>query len=501
MSKEQLGKPLGEAFVVKSRIPAASVALGILGTVIAIIAAITVVAEHSGAPGIAACAVGSALALIGLVTAFTKRKRWRIALHENGAVIQAKGNPPAEVLFAELAALSHEPKPHYSNGVYAGIMHTLRFWRKEDQPKMPYVQVACYISAKKNEGEAEAMQALADKATEVICDRLTAVVDGGGTVKSPGGLQVNAHGVRFQGTSIALGEIAELGVFDGKFCIWKTGEEFATLKIDPGAANVLPIMNIVSRKLADHDKQVAEEESGTLGRVLFERRQSKVFGWILILIGIPATVVLVGLLLIYVGLRLVRGYFRCHERGVSQRAVSKEKRLLYTQVSSFTYSATRMYYNGAYTGTALVMNFQTEDPKQLPPIKFTTSIKNQDDDLDELRDRISVVVAQRLLKEFAESEVFTWTKGLEVTKDGIRYRKGKLLGKGEWVLLPFEQYQGVNIQEGTFHLFKDGADKSVYHCLVGEPNFFPGLHAFLTIVNPGEDVEIPEDEGADESEE
>jgi hypothetical protein len=498
MGKEQLGGPVADSFVVKGRVYVPGAVLAVIGATVAVIAGI-VISVGEGKPLIPlVVAGGGVLAVVeGIILLIAKRKRWRIALHENGATVQDKSGRNTEILFAELAAISHQPKPKYSNGIFTGTQHILRFWRKEDPPKKPFAEIDCYVSDKKNQGEAEAMQAFGDVAGKTICDRLTEIVDNGGTVKSPAGLQVNANGLRFQGTSIALGEIEDIGLFDGKFCVWKKGEEFPALKLDPAGPNVVPMINVIDRKLAEKEEQAKEGQGQTLGRVLFERRQSKPLGWLLVILGIPLCLTLVGIPLVLVGRALIRGYFRCHERGVSHRSFGQEKRLFYDQVASFTYSATRMYVNGAYVGTSLTMKFETDDPKALPPIKYNANVKNVDEDLDELRERISAVVAQRLLRRYAETGSFVWTKSLEVTGDGIRYRPGKLLGKGEWQVLPFDRYLGVNVQEGVFHLFSQDAEKSVYHCGISEPNFFPGLHALLAIVAPDgepDEEQLPEDE-------
>jgi hypothetical protein len=491
MGKEQLGNMVGDPFLVKGRTPGLPAVLAAVGVAVCIIAGIVAIVSDDDrmvAGGVSA--VGALVAATGVALVISKRSLWHICLFENGAQVKTKAGTQTEILFEELAAISHQPKPHYANGVYAGVRHILQLWRKQDSPKQPFAEIDCYIKEKKNQGEAEAMQALADMASGTIGERLEKVVEGGGRVKSPGGLQLDAHSLHYGGKSLALDDIVETGVFDGKFCVWQKGDDFASLKLNPAEANILPIMAIVARHLAKREEQQGEPQGGGLGRILFERRQSKVLGWILLVIAIPLVLALVGIPLIYFARGLIRGYFRCHERGVSRRFAGKETSLLYTQVASFVYSATRMYYNGAYTGTSLVMNFMTEDPRKTPPIKYSTSVRNVDEDLDELREQIAAVVAQRLLRAYAETNTFEWTKELHVTADGFRYRKPKLIGKGEWQTMSFADYQGFDIQEGTFHLFAKDGEKSVFHCSISEPNFFPGLHALAAIIEPESDEEL-----------
>ena len=491
MGKEQLGNLVGDPFIVKGRTPASPAVLAAVGVGVCIIAGIVAfVSDDDRMVAGAVSAVGALVAVMGIVLVIAKRRRWHICLFENGAQVKTKAGRQTEILLDELAAISHQPKPHYANGIFTGVRHVLQLWRQQDPPKKPLVEIDCYIKAKKDQGETEAMQALADVASGAIGERLEQVIQGGGRVKSPGGLQLDAHSLHYGGKSLALDDIVETGVFDGKFCVWQKGDDFASLKLNPAEANILPIMAIVARHLAKREEQQGEPQGGGLGRILFERRQSKVLGWILLVIAIPLVLALVGIPLIYFARGLIRGYFRCHERGVSRRFAGKETSLLYTQVASFVYSATRMYYNGAYTGTSLVMNFMTEDPRKTPPIKYSTSVRNVDEDLDELREQIAAVVAQRLLRAYAETNTFEWTKELHVTADGFRYRKPKLIGKGEWQTMSFADYQGFDIQEGTFHLFAKDGEKSVFHCSISEPNFFPGLHALAAIIEPESDEEL-----------
>lgn len=485
MSKEQLGNPIGEPFAVKGPFPVTGLVETILGGALAVVGGMVwATTPRYGNLAMGGILLGCVLLVAGMVILFVKRPRWQVALFEHGATIGHRGGGRTEVLFAELAAISHNPIPHYANGTYAGVTHRLRLWRKEDHPKSPLVDLDCYLSAKKKQAEAQAMQAFANAASAAISDHLATVVASGGTAKSPGGLQLDTTTLRYKGTALPLEDIANIEVYDGKFCIWEKGKEFATLKLDPAEANVLPIMNLARRRLAEKPLEEVQPPPGSLGRVLFERRQSKTVGWVLVVAGTLSIVLAIPLVLW--GIYLIRGYFRCHERGVSQRGLRKEKRLLYTEVATFTYSATRMYVNGVYAGTNLVMKFTSDDPKTLPTIKLSTSISKVDEDLDELRDHISAVVSRRLVRQFQETGAFAWAKMLEVGTDGIRYRKAKFVGQSDWIELPFTQYHDFTIDQGAFNLFSTEAEKAVFTCPVSEPNFFPGLHAFLTILAPAE---------------
>ncbi len=483
MGKEQLGDPVGEPFTIKGLFPTTSKVETALGfALVVVVGIVTAAMPKYGHLAIWAILPGLAMLVTGVVGLFVKRPRWQVALFEQGASIGYPGGGRIEVLFAELAALSHNPVPHYANGIYAGVTHRLRLWRKEDHPKCPFVDLHCYLSAKKQEAQSQAMQAFANAASAAIGERLASVLANGGTAKSPSGLQLDASGLRYKGTALPLENIANIEVYDGKFCVWEKGKEFATLRLDPAEANVLPIMDLAHKRLTAQPQEEAQPPEGSLGRVLFERRRSKVVGWALVVMG--ALLIGIGLPFIVWGVYLLRGYFRCHERGVSQRGLGQEKRLLYNEVAVFTYSATRLYVNGVYSGTNLVMKFTSENPKALPTIKLSTSLSKTDEDLDALRDHISPLVSRRLLRQYQETGSFTWTRMLEVGTDGFRYRKEKFLGLSGWIGLPFAQYHDFTLNQGVFYLFSKEAEEPVFTCPVSAPNFFPGLHALLAILAP-----------------
>jgi hypothetical protein len=441
---------------------------------------------HSRDLGTTLLVVGMVVvALGGWLRSVAKRNCWRIEPVADGAVFTSGDGRRIEVQFAELAAVSHLAEPWYENGIYTGVRHRLRLWRKEDPPKRPLLAIDCRIAAKKNKGEAEGMQALGNAVVAAVAERLESVIGNGGVVQSPGGLQFDGKNLRYQGKSVPVEGIGELGFHDGKFCVWEKGSEYATLKFAPAAANMLPIMELVRRRVAQRPPEESDKAAEGLGRLLFERRQSKVGGLLLMILSIPLCLVGVGVLLFKYGKAMMGGYFRCHERGVSQRDWRGEKRLLYTDVASFTYGATRMYVNGAYVGTTLSMKFLTEEPDELPPITYSTTVKNADDDLDALRDRIAAVVAQRLLTQYAETGVFQWGPALTVTRTGIRYRKGGFFGKKDPEVLLFENYGTVGIAEGSFQLYAKDNKKPLFSCSISQPNFFPGLFAFLQLVDPG----------------
>jgi hypothetical protein len=182
--------------------------------------------------------------------------------------------------------------------------------------------------------------------------------------------------------------------------------------------------------------------------------------------------------------------FRCHERGVWQSQLFGQKTLRYTDVGSFQYGATRHYHNGVYTGTHLSLQFRPISPDRGPTIKYGTTTRGDDDDLDGLRDFISRAIAARMLEQFNAGEPVQWTANLEFLPEGIRYRPEGFLGRKEAKLLPFADYGGYNMNQGVLFLFARGNSKYVVSEQASADNFFPGLFLLLLLLHqPAEETE------------
>ena len=68
-----------------------------------------------------------------------------------------------------------------------------------------------------------------------------------------------------------------------------------------------------------------------------------------------------------------------------------------------------------------------------------------------------------------------WTKNIRFESAGLEYRPSGLIGRKDWVQIPYKDVSGFHLMEGTFYLFSHGSKKSVFEQLVSTPNFFPGL--------------------------
>ena len=222
--------------------------------------------------------------------------------------------------------------------------------------------------------------------------------------------------------SVSVRSVAAAEIVDRNVCLWADGEDLPFLKVPLGTPNAIALLVMISK--LNRDKPASNADAKGLGRVIFERNAgwskgaisgSVIFGLILLVGGSalifsqlnngPPTlgvyILAAGLCVIGIGLPLAgwlqrKNLLRCHERGLHRNINGKVTELRYEDIRSLTYSAVRHYYNGAYTGTIVSLLFTTYDGAST---KYTATFKNADDELDNLRDHASRVMAGTMLKK------------------------------------------------------------------------------------------------------
>ena len=307
---------------------------------------------------------------------------------------------------------------------------------------------------------------------------------------------------------IPIDQISAVDIFDNKLCIWKHGDEQATARFELNTRNV----HLLHLLLAARIKDTGEAHSlpgEHLGRILFERKTgmaAMVLAWLFVpvalLVGfalmadreslfVGAGILLVGVLLVVFAIHLKKASFRCQEFGVCRTGLFGETKLRYQDVASFTYSATRQFVNGSYTGTTLGMNFVAIPVQGAKNINYNTSVQAADDDLDQLRDHIAHIIAARMAEDYNAQGQVEWTDALTIRNDGILYTPSGFFGRKDPVLLPWDRYNGFDMQQGTFHIFEIGKPKSVAQEQASAANFYPGFDLLIELCH-SEDEEPEE---------
>jgi hypothetical protein len=173
--------------------------------------------------------------------------------------------------------------------------------------------------------------------------------------------------------------------------------------------------------------------------------------------------------------------FRCHEFGICQRGAFQELTMLYKEVDEFTYSATKHYHKGAYLGTQLKMTFVPMKELNKPKMVFSTTIKNADNSLDELRDVVAATVGTRMLQEVQAGQAVAWTDSATLEAEQLRYTPGNWFSKQREQTIAYRDIASFTLHQGKCAIYERGKPKPIITLASSKRNFFPGYYAFSVL--------------------
>ncbi len=148
-----------------------------------------------------------------------------------------------------------------------------------------------------------------------------------------------------------------------------------------------------------------------------------------------------------------------------------------------TFRATRMYYNGAYTGTLQEIGLKTDEPGS-KPLVFKHSHREKAGlatgyrdatPLNHLCDVLTGLIARRMAERLGRGESVAWTPAMQISKRGVAVvsRAGAVDEIGR------DRIARVDVERGIFRLWEVGSEKPRVQVPVGGPNFFPGYAIVL----------------------
>ena len=389
----------------------------------------------------------------------------------------------------QVHSIAYSTKNVYNNGNFGGFTRSARLWTS-DQTEPLILENLIKVGTTDPLG--------------VFLQRLQTLLRDGFNVGLDQGLALEGEGWRLtqqdvsytqgrQSGSIAIKDIYAIEDHDGKMGIWRTGEELPVVQFPLNGRNIWILRNVLVQRITK--PEASEAPASGLGRILFQRNASTssvvifcIFsvmllggGVVMCLSNSTARIEDLGMGLFGTGVLIAfgtfaysRGKFRCHEWGVFKAGLFGQNQLKYTDVKSFTYSATRHYHNGAYTGTMMVLTFVPISPDKGKAISFSTTVRGGDEELERLRDFISTSIATRMRRELAAGSRVDWTANIAFLPKGFEFRPSGFFGRKEAVFLPYENYGGNTMKAGVFYIFERGKDKAVMQENAATPNFFPG---------------------------
>lgn len=489
-----MSAPTRSAVLVLGELSGWVLLIRILGPLLAMAGIVILVASEEGQViGNVLFWSGAVVSGVTEVTVFIRQKRRVWVLDTGSGFTLYEPTGESTIADADVHAVSLWDKSIYTNGEYKGMLRNVRLWvRNRDEP----VRMTYKITDKSPERVTELLQRHLDRLLEEGSDRLARgeEVQGEGWSLKQGGLKVD------NATLVPIEQIAALDILKDEVCIWRINEEVASIRFPIASRNSHLLVHLLSRQLPeDRDEPLTSGEG--LGRVMFEKPLGlKTKPWIAILVlsvmlfpliaffsllgAVATSVGIAGLSTLFWWLDRDRCFRVCYN-GVFLHGRMGEKRLRFDQLESFTYSVTRNYYNGGYTGTSLSLAFVPLPSVDGTKITFNRTFKNEDTDFDILRDHVSGIIAVRMGKELEETGRVPWTKDVTFCSEGLEYRPSGWLGKKqETLMLPWGQINNFNFQDGVFHIWQIGKDKSVICESSSAPNLFPGFLLFVSLIQP-----------------
>jgi hypothetical protein len=363
-------------------------------------------------------------------------------------------------------------------------------------------------------GQADPLDHLIERILEHLYDRAQTALDARESFEGEGW---SLHGselvvLRKRVTdSVPLAELAAAEVFDDELCVWKHGQDEPAARISTRSANAAVLHHLLRERITEPESPQAPDGGNRLGRILFERRPGRVQRLLLWLLPALAALVVVAGVVAGIGGNGVEGvivacsiavgivcawllllwqtaWLRCHEHGVSRRWLWREQRVTYAAIESFTYLAVRQYVKGVYSGTTFTLTFVASTGQRPVKLTYSRTLRNADHELEQLRDRVSGVIAARMAEQFDRGDPVVWTDGLRFLPEGLEYRASSWFWRRAPVMLRYDEIVRTEVSSGVFYLWVNGRVKPAIKEQAGQPNFFPGS-LFLSWLLAGQPAE------------
>ena len=467
------------------------------------------IAAGLGAPAIGYAIFGAAAFLSASLEIYAWNLRlqqtWVLAQDDGFEVTDRRGK--RTIRDEQLAAVSFESERKLNNGEVSGNKRTFRVW--VDHESEPIVMENTIKI-----GLDDPLYDLINRLIGSFAARSGAQLEQGGSVAGDFWRLDKTyffHGPPAQQEQVPIATITAVEPFEGSMCLWKQGRDDAFARVPLKSRNAFLLPMLIGPRMTSPEERPEETSTTGLGRILFEKKPSP--GWspfcalagvlsIVIGIGLAAfymtqpldtPLLFVGIGLVPVGIGCLIGAvalrymsFRCHERGVYKASLFGDKMLPYKDVATFTYTAVRHYHNGVYTGTHLSMKFDPQPGSGSPAISYSTTVQSSDDDLDELRDTISGILAENMIQQLATNQIVPWTSNLTFQREGIQYRPAGWISRKEPQFMKYDDYGGYNADQGVFYLYRKGEQKPITNEQTSASNFYPGFFMLLRMLHTGE---------------
>ncbi|QDT55054.1 hypothetical protein Pan44_30950 [Caulifigura coniformis] len=450
----------------------------------------------------------SLLAAAGGVVGFVIqiwRRRW---LTWSGDSLQVTGRGTAlEILDTEVEALAVTREYRHAVGRIVAEAHRLWVWRSPGEPRVLAFEARGML------GEPSPLAPLVERLQQRLEKKALEELRREGTLERPawswqdGAVVTVSSGkrssTRVTGMSAVDNDIVELR-------IWVASDPLPAVRLPQSGQDVWLVGRMLHSTVgAPGDPGVAPAEG--LGRILHESRPRSaaimatmlcgmstvvamlaVFGAVLLRLT-PLAILGAGtgmgaIMLGSTARRLWQCAFRLHETGISQRSLTGDRALRFSEIDQFVFDARRQYSKGRYLGTLFTMVFASDrQPKQ--GILHTERSAYETDEIAQVRDFVSEEIAAAMAARLVSSGELVWTRELTIQGGALHCQPRRFL---RWKPRPasadIDSIRGYDISEGWFYVWTMDRDRPLFKVRTTEPNFYPGLLVFEQLLERTETV-------------
>ncbi len=308
---------------------------------------------------------------------------------------------------------------------------------------------------------------------------------------------------------LPLSSLAVVERIGGDVRIWQIGAAQAVASLTQGGKNTWLLEHLLPPRiptpLAISPPPTSPPDD--LGRVLFERRTgaagvlvcaglgvglgglAALFVWLGLKTGDGITLG-IGLLLatlcctcLLAGARLRKAVLRCHEKGLERLSMTGQRRLPFDAVEVFSFESRRNYSHGRYTGTTYTLVFAGRSREIGDGIFYSTTVRNLDEELEELRDRAALHLARRMARTYARHAHVQWTPELWFRGSHLEFqRRRRWFATPRPVVVPLEAITTFEVREDWFYAWTNYQERAVISIRTSSPNFFAGIVLFQSLM-------------------
>ena len=464
--------------------------------------------------GFAGFVVCSACLLSAAVAAFfiEKGKRW-VQLSDDSFRLSDR-HVQAVIHDDQVTDLALYREPHHGAGKLLSETRRLSLWiNTEAGPQR------VKLSSRMAPQSADPLQPLIDRLCRRLLDQsqreLAArePVDGDGWSLDHTQLRIHTRQGRM---TLPLEDLTAVEAIGNELRLWQLDDPHAVAQLATSGRNGWMLEPLLAPRIHEtqRPRSVATPPNGSesadespdrstspspLGRILFERSSGSsatvlfgAFGLALLFVGgvglwigisgkDPVLGAAGGLLLLLsgvcfaAGVRVRRVRFRCHEHGLERITMTSQKLLRFDEIDVFSFERRRNQSQGRYTGTTYTLVFADRSREQGRGIFYSTTVRNTDEELDDLRDRLAHVIARRMAQTFAAHHSVQWTPEVWFRDDVLEYsRPRRMFVPAKAAFIPYDTITDFEVRDGLCYIWTCYQERAVLTVNAGAPNFYPG---------------------------